>query len=280
MGGDRPFHADEPSGCAVGGRPAGDLRHRPRAQERRTPATVSCPSPLCGWMIRLLTDDGPAVVSGGRCPLPSRPSLDPLACDRPAERAGGPQRAGSPRRPHSTAPASRPIARRLSASPTSRRGIGPPQAADRGPGLRCQPLALRPARGGHHRGHPRHALAQAPDPARQAALPGSLAHRGRILPPQGLQACRDPRSLPSGRRSRTRGTSSPPSSRSGAAWARTLALGTEPSTPTDIPTLLARGHFNLVATSGVGGMPFLAYRRQRNHVVGGLPCILDIPAID
>ena len=171
------------------------------------------PVPVLG---RLLTAAA-SLSDDRRC----RSSVRNAARARRPARGPPPRRRPRPTRRHP--PHARQCQRGENRIRRARRRTGPPQAADRGPGLRCQPLALRPARGEHHPDHPRHALAQAPHSARQAALPGSLAHRGRILPPQGLQACRDPRSLPSGRRSWTRGTSSPLSSPSGAAWARTLA---------------------------------------------------------
>ncbi len=88
----------------------------------------------------------------------------------------------------------------------------PLHPADRRPRLRRRQPAPRSC--GHRptARHPGTDQSKASRPPRRAGLSRALEDRGHGVQAQGLPPRRHPRSQPSGRRSRTRGTSSPPTS--------------------------------------------------------------------
>jgi transposase len=117
--------------------------------------------------------------SPGHRPVAGRP-------DHQGSRCHGRSRAACRRPPHPRQRLGREDSTRGARRPRS------PQAPRGGPRLRRQQLARRPEGSAHDARHPWHALPQAPDPPRSAALPRALAHRGRLLPPQRLPARGDP----------------------------------------------------------------------------------------
>ncbi len=115
----------------------------------------------------------------GRRPLAGRPDHQATRVDgrsRPSGRA-------------------RALTRRLRRHPHGRRPAGPlrpHEATDRRSRLRCRRPASNAPRGRNHRRHPKPAKPEEPNPPRPAPPSGSMARRGRLLPPRGLPPHRHP----------------------------------------------------------------------------------------
>ena len=167
LAGDARCHRGQASIRSLATGPPRGIGQSPMAAKGGTDAGDR-PVPVLG---RLLTAAA-SLSDDRRC----RSSVRNAARARRPARGPPPRRRPRPTRRHP--PHARQCQRGENRIRRARRRTGPLEAADRRSGLRCQPPALRPEGGRHHRGHPRHALAQAPDPARQATLPGSLADRG------------------------------------------------------------------------------------------------------
>ncbi len=218
MGGDRPTSATEPAGRPARGRPAGDLGHRAHA--------------ALGWTLARLPDRVRALHHHLQSlePMERPPHLGahpPCADRRRPHRRGGParqhlregsllsrwgkrgakaqaigiSRGGRTTKIHAVCDLlGRPLALALTPGNTSDIKVASALIAaagrlkrliaDRGYDANNLRRELKAA--GHQADHSRPAQPRAADPARPHSLCRALAHRGHVLPPEGLSPRRHP----------------------------------------------------------------------------------------